>query len=87
MNRNFFCLFVFFAGAFEYCGGPSLGVQKRYPPNKGRLIACGHTEPILVDGVYCVFSDDHGDNWTLGKPHLGIPFEQDKVEGRWQKFY
>ncbi|XP_063722183.1 sialidase-1-like [Symsagittifera roscoffensis] len=68
-------------GAFEYCGGPSLGVQKRYPPNKGRLIACGHTEPILVDGVYCVFSDDHGDNWTLGKPHLGIPFEQDKVEG------
>ena len=68
-------------GAFQYRGGPSLGVQKKHPPHIGRLIACGHTEPLSVDGIFCLFSDDSGDSWILGEPVLGIPFGQKKVDG------
>ncbi len=67
-------------GARAYKGGPGLGVQKRSPPYVGRLIACGHSQPDSVDGVYCIHSDDHGVTWAVDRPVYGIPYNQTKIE-------
>jgi len=68
-------------GSFQFDGGPSLGVQKQVEPHVGRLVVCGHTEPLSVDGLFCFYSDDHGNTWTVGTPVLGIPYNQNKVDG------
>ena len=59
----------------------SLGIQKKYDPHRGRLVACGHIEPLTVDGVFCIYSDDHGTTWKLGEPELGIPYNETKTSG------
>lgn len=67
--------------SFMYDGGPSLGIQKKHEPHKGRLIACGHTEPLSRDGHFCIYSDDHGKTWTKGQPVFGIPYNESKHTG------
>uniref|UniRef100_A0A8C3F1P4 Sialidase-1 n=1 Tax=Chrysemys picta bellii TaxID=8478 RepID=A0A8C3F1P4_CHRPI len=57
-----------------FAPGPGLGIQKRYEPRRGRLIVCGH-RTLDLDGIYCLLSDDHGENWRLGGAHDFNPDE------------
>jgi len=60
-------------GTFSFIGGPGYGLTKKYPPHKGRMLFCGHSD-IPTDGVYCVYSDDYGKNWKWGAEMPAIPF-------------
>lgn len=60
-------------GTFSWIGGPGYGLTKKYPPHKGRILFCGHSD-IPTDGVYCIYSDDHGENWRWGAEMPAIPY-------------
>ena len=42
---------------WHWCPGPGYGIQKMYPPKKGRLIACGHTVSFPDMIMICIYSD------------------------------
>jgi sialidase-1 len=63
-------------GDIRFLGGPGYGLQKQHDPNKGRLLACGHHVSLSVDGVVCIYSDDHGVSWHMGGSISSIPFGQ-----------
>ncbi|XP_035684480.1 sialidase-1-like [Branchiostoma floridae] len=67
-------------GATKFVTGPGLGIQKKLPPYKGRLITCGHGDH-LSDGVFCVVSDDSGTTWRMAGSVKSIPFGRKKVDG------
>ncbi|XP_056268569.1 sialidase-1 [Pseudoliparis swirei] len=64
-------------GVKSFCPGPGFGIQKRYNPAKGRLVVCGHGT-LKANGVFCILSDDHGQNWYNGGALKSIPYNQNK---------
>ncbi|MBI1390296.1 MAG: exo-alpha-sialidase [bacterium] len=53
-----------------YATGPGVGIQKQREPHKGRLvIPCDHREQVdgkWIKMSHAFYSDDGGENWTLG---------------------
>ncbi|KAM7384514.1 hypothetical protein PAMA_011731 [Pampus argenteus] len=64
-------------GVTNFAPGPGLGLQKRYEPKKGRLVVCGHST-LEKDGIFCILSDDHGQNWYSGAALKSIPYNEKK---------
>lgn len=53
-----------------YATGPGVGIQKMYPPNKGRLIIpCDHANKNDKQWYsHIIYSDDEGKTWSYSKP-------------------
>ncbi|XP_054462131.1 sialidase-1 [Anoplopoma fimbria] len=64
-------------GVKSFAPGPGFGIQKRYNPAKGRLVVCGHGT-LAGNGVFCILSDDHGQNWYNGAALKSIPYNEKK---------
>ncbi|XP_038050019.1 sialidase-1-like [Patiria miniata] len=58
----------------SWSAGPGYGIQKKYAPYKGRLVACGHSNDLDVLSMFCIVSDDHGDTWVKAGIVYHIPF-------------
>ena len=50
----------------NFAGTPGFGIQKRYPPNAGRLVFPLRQGPAGTVKIYALYSDDGGDTWTWG---------------------
>ncbi|XP_034016630.1 sialidase-1 [Thalassophryne amazonica] len=66
-------------GVKSFVPGPGFGIQKRYNPAQGRLVVCGHGT-LEGNGVFCILSDDHGDNWYNGAALKSIPYNKEKLD-------
>ncbi|XP_070537761.1 sialidase-1-like [Ptychodera flava] len=67
--------------AWPYGFGPGYGIIKQYPPNVGRMFACGHTvdrDKFKTQSMNCLYSDDMGKTWTIGASIYSVPYGMEK---------
>ncbi|XP_071947984.1 sialidase-1-like [Antedon mediterranea] len=67
-------------GTKAFAAGPGSGIQLKNSKYNGRLLVCGHGT-LDGDGMFCLISDDHGDNWRYGGMLKSIPYNTPKVSG------
>ncbi|XP_077988096.1 sialidase-1-like [Glandiceps talaboti] len=69
---------------WPYGFGPGYGIIKQHKPNIGRIFGCGHSvdrNHLASQAMYCLYSDDGGDTWTIGATLYSIPYGVPKKGG------
>jgi len=57
--------------------GPGIGIQLRKGPHAGRILFPMNEGPFGLWNIYAIYSDDRGENWTMGKSVPGGIIEVD----------
>nr|XP_054771733.1 sialidase-1-like [Lytechinus pictus] len=60
----------------QYNPGPGYGIQKKYEPNKGRLVSCGQG----LTSMFCLTSDDLGLTWQMTPGILNLPQNREELK-------